>query len=249
MRASRSRCARRRVCRNESARGSARRRPELAGDLPRAGRHRRASRQADPPRPAGIRRHGLRAAAGTRARAGGARPRAVRHLHRPPAHVRRCALCGRGAGRALPRQQLLHLRQRPQDHPGGTGRLHPDLPVRHPPPVHLRPAAAGCRPHPGQPAGQPRHVQPRRVRRHRQERRGERQPGHRPGQPEHAAHAGQRVPVRLRHRRARAHRRAADRSAGARAGCGDTRRSANTSPRWSRTARRSSSASARSRRR
>ena len=135
-----------------------------------------------------------------------ARLRTAGHRNRPPADVRRRALRPPRAGAVLPREQLLHRRERARHHPGGPGRLHADLSFGHPAPVRLRPAAAGRGADPGDAAGRARHVQLWRVGGHRQERGGERLARHRPGEPEHAAHAGRLLHSRLRHRRAGARR-------------------------------------------
>ncbi len=208
------------------------------------------SRQADPARPAGLHRHRLRPAAGAGARARGARPRAARHGDRPPADVRAMRPTPTRSWRSTsastasssPTTSASIIQE-------GLGDYTPiflsDIPRlftsgQLPLDVALIQVT---------PAGRARHVQPRRLGGHRQERRGERQPRHRPGQPAHAAHAGRQLPPRLRHRRPRARRRAAHRGAAARAERRKRARSASTSPRWSRTARPSSSASARFRRR
>ena len=106
--------------------------------------------QQDPARPARLHRHRLRRAAGARrapwsAAAAELPDTEIVHLltfgDAPYAHRELAAV--------LPRQQLLHRRERPRHHPGRAGRLHADLPLRHPAPVQLRPAAARRGPDPG----------------------------------------------------------------------------------------------------
>ena len=112
---------------------------------------------------------------------------------------RRGALRPPGTGAIFPREQLFHRRKRPRHHPGRAGRLHADVPVRHPAPVRQRPVAARRGPHSRHAAGRERHVQLRRVGGHHQQRRRERLARHRAGEPEHAAHAGRLLHSRPRH--------------------------------------------------